>query len=228
MQTDNSYCKIPPIKLHVHFIISVLKTYYFKQRFGRIRNTIIRKIIFPYSVFITFSDVSYRSQISQKQDERLYYAPIKHLYYALCLACWAFFGLLVQAMCNRTSCAQVHESPQSHCGDNREDTLFSWLHIYLRSSCFCEFWVLCVSWITYDHLYTIKLFPSLIKCSISCTIEQFNWIVVRIQLSLKYSVFHINYFTIFSLITTLWTEVTKSLQCKGIFLSNATWRHAWR
>ena len=27
--------------------------------------------------------------------------------------------------CNRTSCAQVHELPQSHCGDNREGTLFS-------------------------------------------------------------------------------------------------------
>ena len=26
---------------------------------------------------------------------------------------------------NRTSCAQVHELPQSHCGDNREGTLFS-------------------------------------------------------------------------------------------------------
>ena len=24
-----------------------------------------------------------------------------------------------------TSCAQVHELPQSHCGDNREGTLFS-------------------------------------------------------------------------------------------------------
>ena len=27
--------------------------------------------------------------------------------------------------CNRTSCAKVHELPQSHCGDNREGTLFS-------------------------------------------------------------------------------------------------------
>ena len=26
---------------------------------------------------------------------------------------------------NRTSCAQVHELPQNHCGDNREGTLFS-------------------------------------------------------------------------------------------------------
>ena len=26
---------------------------------------------------------------------------------------------------NRTSCAQVHELPQSHSGDNREGTLFS-------------------------------------------------------------------------------------------------------
>ena len=25
----------------------------------------------------------------------------------------------------RTSCAQVHELPQSHCDDNREGTLFS-------------------------------------------------------------------------------------------------------
>ena len=28
-------------------------------------------------------------------------------------------------MMNRTSCAQVHELPQSHCGDNLEGTLFS-------------------------------------------------------------------------------------------------------
>ena len=47
------------------------------------------------------------------------------LYYVPCLACWALFGSLVPAMCNRTSCAQVHELPQSHCGDNREGTLFS-------------------------------------------------------------------------------------------------------
>ena len=26
---------------------------------------------------------------------------------------------------NRKSCAQVHELPQSHCGDNWEGTLFS-------------------------------------------------------------------------------------------------------
>ena len=34
------------------------------------------------------------------------------------------------------SCVQVHELPQNHCGDNREGTLFSWLHInytYLAS-----------------------------------------------------------------------------------------------
>ena len=28
-------------------------------------------------------------------------------------------------MMNHTSCAQVHELPQGHCGDNREGTLFS-------------------------------------------------------------------------------------------------------
>ena len=82
------------------------------------------------------------------------------------------------------------------------------------------------SWYLY-YIHTIKLFPSLINCSISCTIELFNWIMVKIQLSFKCSEFHVNYFTIFSLITTLSTDVTKSLQRKGIFLANANWRHVW-
>ena len=41
--------------------------------------------------------------------------------------------------------------------------------------------------------------------------------VKKIQLNFKYSEFHVNNFTIFSLITTPPTDVTKSLQCKGIF-----------
>ena len=72
------------------------------------------------------------------------------------------------------------------------------------------------------YIYTTKLFSSLIQCSISCTIEQFNWIIVKMQPSFKYSEFHVNYFTIFRLITTLSTDVTKSLQCKGILLSDVT------
>ena len=50
--------------------------------------------------------------------------------YALCSGCWALFASLVLAMFKRTSCAQVHQLPQSYCGDNREDTLFSRSHIY--------------------------------------------------------------------------------------------------
>ena len=34
------------------------------------------------------------------------------------------YGLYIKCP-NRTSCAQVHELLQSHCGDNREGTLFS-------------------------------------------------------------------------------------------------------
>ena len=49
-----------------------------------------------------------------------------HLYYAACLSRWALFGSLLPAIFNRTSCAQVHELPQSHCGDSREGTFFSW------------------------------------------------------------------------------------------------------
>ena len=47
-----------------------------------------------------------------------------------CLACWVLFCSIVPAICNRTSYAEVYELPQNHCGDNREGTLFSWLHIY--------------------------------------------------------------------------------------------------
>ena len=53
-----------------------------------------------------------------------------YLYYAPYLACWALFGSFVSAMCNRTSCTQVHELPQSHCDDNREGILFSWYYTY--------------------------------------------------------------------------------------------------
>ena len=67
-------------------------------------------------------------------------------------------GSLVLAMCNRTSSAQMHELPQSRCGDNREGTFFSWLHITLRSSSSGRFSVLCVLWITYDHLYYTPCF----------------------------------------------------------------------
>ena len=44
----------------------------------------------------------------------------------------------------------------------------------------------------------------------------------KIQSSFKYSEFQVNYLTISSLITTLSTDVTKSLQCKGILLSDVT------
>ena len=42
-------------------------------------------------------------------------------------------------------CAQVHEFPQNHCGDNQECTLFSWyIYIYI-SVCVCVcVWCVCV------------------------------------------------------------------------------------
>ena len=46
--------------------------------------------------------------------------------------------------------------------------------------------------------------------------------MVKNTTKFQYSEFHVNYFTIFSFITTLSKDVTKSLQCKGIFLINVT------
>ena len=49
------------------------------------------------------------------------------------------------------SCAQVHELPQSHCGDNREGTLFSLLHIY------------------YAHLVSVRFEHSMCRGSLMTT-----------------------------------------------------------
>ena len=107
--------------------------------------------------------------------------------------------------------------------------IYKYIYIYIYTIIYIYMYIYIYRCIyIYMYIYTIKLFPSLIKCSISCTIERFNWIMLKIQPSFKYSEFHVNYFTIFSLITTLSTDLTKSLQCKGILLSEVTWRHVWR
>ena len=82
-----------------------------------------------------------------------------YLYYTPCLACWVLFGSLVPSMCNGTSCAQVHVSPQSHCGDNPEGTLLSWVHIYYARLASVRF-EHCVSWITYEYWY----YPPCLAC----------------------------------------------------------------
>ena len=54
------------------------------------------------------------------------------------------------------SCVQVprlHESPQSHCSDNWEDTLFSWLHICYVFMLLWDLSTLCVM----DHLWPLIL-----------------------------------------------------------------------
>ena len=54
------------------------------------------------------------------------------------------------------SCAQVHELPQSHCVDNREGTLFSWLHVYYvhLASVRFEHSACCVV----DHLWVMDVY----------------------------------------------------------------------
>ena len=75
--------------------------------------------------------VTHRVLKSHRSKMVVSWITYDQLYYTPCFACWALFGSLVRAMCNHTLCAQVHQLPQSHCGDNREGALFSWLHIYI-------------------------------------------------------------------------------------------------
>ena len=57
---------------------------------------------------------------------------------------------------NRTSCVQVHELPQSHCGDNREGTMFSCIHIY------------------YAHLTSVRIEHPVCHGSLMTTYEMYN------------------------------------------------------
>ena len=51
--------------------------------------------------------------------------------------------------CTRTSCAQMHELPQSHCSDNQEGKYCFYDYKYiLHPSYFCEIRTLCAV----DHL----------------------------------------------------------------------------
>ena len=72
----------------------------------------------------------------------------------------------------KPSCAQVHELPQSHCGDDREGTLFSWLHI------------------NYAHLVSVRFKHSVCRGSLMTTIYIciYTWSVKRKTLSSKFMV----------------------------------------
>ena len=65
------------------------------------------------------------AQTSQKQDGRNIYAIMKTMYPPGYHHNGFVATHALRHMMNRTSCAQVHELPQSHCGNNREGTLFS-------------------------------------------------------------------------------------------------------
>ena len=57
------------------------------------------------------------AQVSQKQDEHNIYVIME----TMCPLGYHHIGFVT----THTSCAQVHELPQSHCGDNQDGILFS-------------------------------------------------------------------------------------------------------
>ena len=108
------------------------------------------------------------AKISSKQDRRNIYAITKTMYPYLwplrlrsLLSFLSTFGSLVSAIYNRTSCVQVHQLPQSYSGDNQEDTLFSWFHIYYAILPFARFehslyiyWLNEMEWGTKNELFS--------------------------------------------------------------------------
>ena len=61
--------------------------------------------------------------------------------------------LLPQWLCGN-SCTWEHDVQLHIAGTNEpKECSRSYARIVRGPSCFCEVWALCVSWITYDHLY---------------------------------------------------------------------------
>ena len=125
--------------------------------------------------------------------------------YALCLACWGLLGSLVPAMFNSTSCAQVHQFPQSHSGDNRKGTLFSWLHIYNMPCCFCEILALCVSWITFIHLCIFNIYLH-IHIFIYTYIFIYKYLYIYIYICIYIYIYIFTYITIY-MYTTIYSLI---------------------
>ena len=70
------------------------------------------------------------AEISQKQDERNIHVIMKTMcppgyHHNGFVATHALGHMMYGLYKCPSACAQVHELPQSHCGDNREGTLFS-------------------------------------------------------------------------------------------------------
>ena len=70
-------------------------------------------------------NIMYGYSLLVPMNQRVLNELSKEHWYQQCLQFNQLFGSLEPAMCNRTLRVQVHELPQSHCGDNREGTLFS-------------------------------------------------------------------------------------------------------
>ena len=62
-----------------------------------------------------------------------------------------------------TSCAQVYELPQSHCGNNQDATLFSWLHTY------------------YAHLASVRFEHSVCRGSLMTTYDHYRYVHICIH-----------------------------------------------
>ena len=79
------------------------------------------------------SDPQQSAQISQKQDEQNVYEIMK----TMCPPGYHHNDIVAtHALGHMMSCAQVHEFPQSYCGDNHEGILFACLYISPCLSCF--------------------------------------------------------------------------------------------
>ena len=112
------------------------------------------------------------AQISQKQDGHNMYAISK----TTCSPGYHHNGFVAthalgHMMCGYvrwcTLCAQVHELPQSHCGDNWKGTLFSWLHIYIERERKKERNIYICMYLSFQIKYKFRLMHPMLEHSVT-------------------------------------------------------------
>ena len=87
-------------------------------------------VVHSLRISIKWSLLSHRSKMGVIYTQSWKQCALPFITTMAFLALWQLMHLCTWCTVINLS-AQVHELPQSHCVDNREGTLFSWLHIHI-------------------------------------------------------------------------------------------------
>ena len=116
---------------NIHNILHIIYMLYIINIILYIYTNIIYIYIYIYIVYIIYIYMLYNIISYKWPTTHRVLKSHKRKMGVIYMQSWKYCALPV--ITTMAWCAQVHELPQSHCGDNREGegTFFSWLHRYI-------------------------------------------------------------------------------------------------